>query len=745
MVRDFPVPANETERLAAVRELQFLYVDQRDSLERIRVLAMKVLGAPYASVNLIGEETVYSLTAATAAKNPDQSFDIPRRAAISSYAILQDEIFEIPDIVADSRFAHSFGVNDGRAFRSFIGIPLATTANINVGVFCVLDKKPRRFTDEEKQMVTTLGGLALDIIRLHKSRREIQMREAVLSQSASLARLGGWERDLVTGKFALSDELFRINELDPENPRPMRSMLIGLSSENDRKIRHAIDLLEKSGTPFDVEVPFTTAWNSRRWARVKGEREMRDKRTVRCFGVVQDITDRKVAEARIEHLAHHDSLTGLPNRALFSQRLGAAIAAGTARSTKFALMLIDFDDFKTINDTRGHAAGDQLLETAASRLLRSVSTSDTVSRLGGDEFAIIVHDIETDEDVTAAGEKICAALKEPMTLGNEVISASASIGVTLFPVDHTDPSELMKNADIALYLAKSAGRARVAYFTPALRSKFEEKRLLVDDIRRGIAANEFVLYYQPICGYTNGKNRIAGFESLMRWHHPKLGVLTPAFFSIAFEDADLALQLGEIGLNQVAARIKHWHKTGVDFGYVAFNLAPGQFSNTDFFAHVRKVASDPEVPRGSLMLEVTESIYLSQHSEKIAADLSALHEVGVRVALDDFGTGYASLTHLKQFPIDIMKIDRSFIRHIGENQDDTAIACAVINLGHALGIDIVAEGVEKLEQAQFLSLNGCSTMQGYYFAKAMHPDEVPSFVANFDSAQLHSVAVNGAG
>lgn len=735
--RSFPVPANETERLAAVNELQFLYVDQRESLERIRALAMRTLDAPYASVNLVDEETVLSLVSAN---NPNK-VDIPRASAISSHVIMQDGIFEVPDILADARFAESFGVNSGPGFRSFIGVSLATGPGVNVGVFCVLDTKPRVFTEDEKEQFVTLGGIALDVIRLHKSSRDLQTREAMLNQTTSLAQLGGWERDLTTGRFKLSDQLFRINELDPTDLRPMRSMLLGLSSDNDRKVRQAIDLLSRNGTPFDIEVPFTTAWSNRRWARVKGEREVRNSMAVRVFGVVQDITDRKEAEARIEHLAHHDSLTGLPNRALFNQRLAAAISAGKASNRKFALMLLDFDDFKSINDTRGHAVGDRLLETAASRLLRTVASGDTISRLGGDEFAIIVHDVETDEDVTAVAERICNLLKEPLLLGHESIATSVSLGVTLFPDDHTDGSELLKNADIALYLAKSAGRARPAYFTPALRSKFEEKRLLVEDIKRGIAANEFLLYYQPICGMsTGGGNRVAGFESLMRWHHPRLGVLTPAFFSIGFEDAQLALQLGEVGLKQVIDRIKAWHADGVPFGYIAFNVAPGQFANSEFFTQVRTAVSGAGVPRGSVMLEVTESVYLSQYSEKIAAELSALHEIGVRVALDDFGTGYASLTHLKQFPIDIMKIDRSFIRHIGENQDDTAIACAVINLGHALGIDIVAEGVEKREQAQFLTLNGCNTMQGYYFAKAMHPDEVPGFVANFEGGKLGAAA-----
>jgi diguanylate cyclase (GGDEF)-like protein len=734
--RSFPVPANETERLAAVRDLQFFYTDQRESLERIRALAMQALKVPHVAVNLVDADMVFMLVE----RGANDRFDIPRAESISSMAIMQDDIFEIPNLLEDPRTSGAFAVS-GPEFRSYIGMPLAVRPGVNVGMFCALDNKPRTFTAEEREQVRIFGGIVMDVMKLHQLSRDLRTREAMLNQTTTLAQLGGWERDLTTGKFKLSDQLFRINELDPSDLRPMRSMLLGLSSDNDRKLRQAIDLLTRSGAGFDLEVPFTTAWNNRRWARVKGEREARNNTTVRVFGVVQDITDRKEAEARIEHLAHHDSLTGLPNRALFNQRLATAIAAGKASNQKFALMLLDFDDFKNINDTRGHAVGDRLLETAAARLLRTVAPGDTISRLGGDEFAVIVHDVETDEEVSAVAERICAVLKEPLQFGNEAIATSVSVGVTLFPDDHSEGSELLKNADIALYLAKSAGRARPAYFTPALRSKFEEKRLLVEDIRRGLAAKEFMLYYQPICGMsTGGSNRVAGFESLMRWHHPRLGVLTPAFFSIAFEDAQLALQLGEVGLKQVIDRIKTWHADGVAFGYIAFNMAPGQFANQEFFTQIRSAVSSAGVPHGSLMLEVTESVYLSQYSEKIAAELSALHELGVRVALDDFGTGYASLTHLKQFPIDIMKIDRSFIRHIGEDQDDTAIACAVINLGHALGIDIVAEGVEKREQAQFLTMNGCSTMQGYYFAKAMHPDEVPNFLANFDTGKPEAVA-----
>ncbi len=737
----FPVPANEAERLAAVHELQFFYTDQRESLERIRTLAMQTLKVRHVAINLVDADMVYMLVE----RGAKDRFDIPRGESISSLAIMQDDLFEIPNLLEDPRTNAAFAVS-GPEFRCYIGMPLAMRPGVNIGMFCALDDKPRKFTPEEADQIRIFARIVVDIMRLHQLSRDLKKREAMLNQSTSLARLGGWEREVSTGKFSLSDELYRINELDPANSRPMRSLLVGLSSENDRRIRQSLDLLDRNGTAFEIEVPFATAWNSQRWARIKGERESREGQTVRVFGVVQDVTDRKVAEARIEHLAHHDALTGLPNRALFNQRLAAAIASTSTRNKKFALMLLDFDDFKSINDTRGHATGDRLLETAAARLLRNVGTGDTVSRLGGDEFAVIVHDIETDEDITAAAERICTALKEPMMIGSDLLATSASIGVTLFPVDHTEGSELMKNADIALYLAKSAGRARAAYFTPALRSKFEEKRLLVEDIRRGVAANEFLLYYQPICGVSSaGDKRISGFESLMRWHHPRLGVLTPAFFSIAFEETELAVLLGEVGLNQAIDRIKTWHDAGIPFGYVAFNIAPGQFTNSEFFAHVRKVVSDPKVPRGSLMLEVTESVYLSQYSEKIAVELSALHDFGVRVALDDFGTGYASLTHLKQFPIDIMKIDRSFIRHIGEDQDDTAIACAVINLGHALGIDIVAEGVEKLEQANFLSVNGCETMQGYYFAKAMHPDEVPGFVAGFESGQAPPVLIKSPG
>jgi len=729
-VPPFPVPANEERRVAFLREFDTLYEDQREAISRICDLGRELLDVRSTSVTIVDRDRIRFLKR-SGAPTPE----VARADAMCTWVISGTELVELPNLQKDIRFANLVTVKGPPFIDFYAGVPLVFDG-LAIGTFNVTHTAPKHFGPIERRQLQWLASLVADIMRLHLTQRALHRREQLLAQSSRLARIGGWESDLETGRVTFSDELYNINEMPVGAPLDMRNLLQQLRQDDHEKLDAARMRLRETGAPFDLEIEFVTAAGNTRWARVMGDSEARDGRVTRLFGAVQDITERKLAEAQIQHLAHHDPLTGLANRALFRERLHCAISESDRGKSQFALMLLDFDNFKNVNDSRGHAVGDKLLETAGERLRNLLQTPSTVARLGGDEFALIVRDIQSESDVVAQAEQIVHALMQPIDLGEEQLVNGVSIGVTIFPKDDTEASELMKNADIALYLAKSNGRGRAAYFTPSLRQKFEERLALIEEVRRGIGAGEFSLFYQPICSMDGDRTRLKGFEGLMRWRHPRLGLLTPAFFGMAFEDSELAKALGEIGLSDAIKRIQQWRAHGAEVGYVALNVAPGQIASGDFFQQVAETVKANNIPRGSLMLEVTESVYLNSDAEEIGADLAMLHDIGVLVALDDFGTGYASLTHLKQFPVDLMKIDRSFIRQIGTDTGNTAIARAVINLGRALGIDIVAEGVETSDQAVFLSHNGCTNMQGFLFAQAMPADDVEAFVAGLDRDTL---------
>jgi diguanylate cyclase (GGDEF)-like protein/PAS domain S-box-containing protein len=574
-----------------------------------------------------------------------------------------------------------------------------------------------------------MAELVVDQLRLHIGTEDARARETLMAEGTRLANVGVWELDLATRDLTLSDQAYEITGLARAETVNIADLVGMLNGDARIEMEEALEGVCGEGKPFDFESELTTARNETRWVRMMGNADRRDGRVVRVFGAVQDISARKTADAQIHHLAHHDGLTGLPNRALFNQKLTAALAEASTSGGKVGVVLVDFDHFKMINDTKGHAAGDRLLQVSAERLRAVVGSNGAAARLGGDEFAVVLTGLETSEAIVALCERMAEALQDPIPFGAEMIAASASMGVTLFPDDHHDASELLKNADIALYLAKSARRGRPAYFMPKLREQFEERVNLMKDVRRGLSEGEFELHYQPICNVAGGKDaRVVGFEALMRWRHPTQGILPPAAFAVAFEEIDLACALGDVSLIQVIDRISSWRNDDVDFGYISLNVNQAQIASGGFFAQVAEEVRSGVIPADKLVIEVTESVYLSSNPERVAAQLVELHDLGVRIALDDFGTGYASLTHLKQFPIDMLKVDRSFIQRIGVDPDNTAITMAVINLGKALGMDVVAEGVENREQSALLSLCGCHHMQGYYYAKALLPDAVPDFL-----------------
>ena len=452
----------------------------------------------------------------------------------------------------------------------------------------------------------------------------------------------------------------------------------------------------------------------------------------------QAMTDLARREAALERVAYLDALTGLPNRALFQREFTESVERAARRDGQVGLILLDLDHFKDVNDTLGYEAGDALLRSVAERLTAAYRKTDTVARLGGDEFAVILPYINGPEDLVRPTEKVMELLRHPLEHGGKSLSITASVGTALYPGDDADPAQLLKNADIALHQAKALGRNRITAFEPPMRAEVEKRAEILREVRGGLQRGEFMLHYQPLVAIgKRGAASVVGFEGLMRWRHPMRGLLGPNVFMAAFEDQELGLLLGDAALEDALARMRGWIDEGLAFGRVAVNISACQFRTGRLAQSVLDKLEKHGVPADRLAIEVTETVYMGWGADVVGDAVRTLHKAGVQIALDDFGTGYASLSNLKQFPIDRLKIDRAFV----QNEADRAIVRAVVALGSGLGMQVVAEGVEEPDQLAFLAQCGCDQAQGFLFARPMPAEEVPPFVTGFQGAQKRPVKV----
>ncbi|MCX4186555.1 PAS domain-containing protein [Methylophaga sp. OBS4] len=441
----------------------------------------------------------------------------------------------------------------------------------------------------------------------------------------------------------------------------------------------------------------------------------------RIAGTAQDITARKEQEAHIQYLAYHDALTGLPNRALVMNRLDHAIVQAHRHQEMLAVLFLDLDRFKTINDTLGHAAGDSLLQQVADCLVETLREEDTIGRGGGDEFLILLPGLTAPEDAAHVADKILGSLSHPFKVANYELHVRASIGISIYPRDADIAETLVKYADTALYLAKEQGRNTFRFFSPELDASVRARLHLENDLRSAINKNQLYLQYQPLMDMDSGQ--YTGAEALLRWAHPELGLISPEDFIPVAEETGLIIPIGEWVLRCACLQARVWQNAGRENFRVSVNLSRCQLEQTDLAATLKRILHETECPPQLLELEITESSAMSEPEQAIVK-LQTLNEMGIGLALDDYGTGYSSLAYLKRFPLDRLKIDRSFVEGIPEDSDDLAIVQTTIVLARQLRLKVVAEGVETQAQRAFLEAFGCDEIQGYLFAKPMAPDEV---------------------
>ncbi len=436
--------------------------------------------------------------------------------------------------------------------------------------------------------------------------------------------------------------------------------------------------------------------------------------TIEAHELAEEIDKVKI---RMAHLAQHDALTDLPNRILLNDRLAQAIALARRQGKQLAVMFLDLDRFKHINDSLGHAVGDELLQSVAKRLMAVVRSSDTVCRQGGDEFVILLADVEHAEDAARSAQKILAALIVPHRIDQLELHVTVSIGISIYPDDGQDADTLIKSADTAMYHAKEGGRNNYQFFEPDMNVLAVERHSIEGGLRRALERQEFMLHYQPKINLESGT--ISGVEALVRWQHPQRGLILPEQFVWIAEDCGLIVPIGAWVLREACRQARTWQDAGLPPIPVAVNISAVQFRHKDFLESLADILKDTGLAPRYLELELTESV-LMHDAASTACVLKALKAMGVRLAIDDFGTGYSSLSYLKRFPIDTLKIDQSFLRditHATADSDDAAIVAAVVSMGKSLNQRVIAEGVETREQLAFLQAQGCGEGQGFYFSR----------------------------
>ena len=472
-----------------------------------------------------------------------------------------------------------------------------------------------------------------------------------------------------------------------------------------------------------------------KWVLTRGMVISRDAQglPLRMIGTHTDVTERKRAEALIWQQAHFDTLTGLPNRNMLRDRMAQEIKRSKRDDLQLAVLFIDLDHFKEVNDTLGHNVGDRLLMEAARRIRDSVRESDTVARMGGDEFAVILTELSDASSLERILQKILQALEAVFALNEERVFVSASIGVTLYPGDASEIEDLFKNADQAMYVAKGAGRNRFSFFTPALQEAAQNRVRLTNDLHVGLIGQQFRLVYQPIVELASGA--VCKAEALIRWHHPMRGVISPDDFISIAEASGLIVDIGEWVFQQAARQVQAWRlKLDPEF-QISVNKSPVQFqqrgkAKTSWGQQLQAMG----LPGSSVVVEITEGLLLDT-SASVADQLLALHDAGIQVSLDDFGTGYSSLSYLQRFDIDFVKIDQSFVRYLIPDSTDLALCQAIIAMAHALGMKVIAEGVETAQQRDLLAAAGCDYGQGFWFARPLTATDFEAFMAVQASAR----------
>ena len=646
------------------------------------------------ATGLLGQGSLESLSTDDWRNNSIHPEDWPRvQKLLEEHILGRTELFESEHRVRAADGAWTWVRSRGKVVeRDAAGSPLriaGTARDITVA----------RRAERERRV-------ALEVLRsMSEAVAVIDLEFCFISVNPSFARITGWSEDEVAG---------------------LNSRLLDSSQHGAEFYRRVRDILERTGH-----------WAGEMWQRRKDDEEflgwlemseVRDTLGVRSHfvAVVNDITDKKRAEQELRYLANYDTLTGLPNRALLSERLGRAIVRARRQETRVAVLFLDLDRFKDINDSLGHAAGDRLLKAAATRLQATVSAKDTVARLGGDEFTVVLEDVDSLIAVERVAREILLAFATPLEVDERHdVNITPSLGISLYP-DHTlEPTDLLKFADTAMYQAKAEGRNTYQIYNETMDTEARQRAAIIASLRKALERGELRLMYQPRMSLADGS--VTGVEALLRWRSPELGEISPVVFIPLAEESGLILAIGEWVLREACLQLKAWRQQGLLDISLGVNVSVLQLLRGDLAGFLRELLDATGLPADRIELEVTESMVM-QNAQQATAVLNDLRQIGVSLAIDDFGTGYSSLAYLKQLPVDILKVDRAFVKGLPHNRDDLAITRAVIAMAHGLSMKVVAEGVEEKHQFDSLREEGCDEFQGFYCRPAMQSHDLEALL-----------------
>lgn len=539
-----------------------------------------------------------------------------------------------------------------------------------------------------------------------------------------------WVADNDKGVTRVTERYLKLVGIEEEQALGFLGWMHVLHPEDLPRMQAAVGAALMAGSPHDVRCRFKMADGSYRWMRSRAfPRRDEDGNIVRWYGYTEDIHELVLNEIETRWAAEHDPLTGLPNRALFNQRLDELTLRAADGLGRLGLVMLDLDHFKDVNDILGHHAGDKLLIQFAKVLQESITVEATIARLGGDEFAILLPGIDSGEAIEALIETLFANLRTPLRLNGREFDCRASAGSAIYPIHASNASELFKHADIALYESKNAGRGRYMSFEPAMRSKMQRRVAMINIGREAVENKRLLPYYQPQVSMLTGE--VVGFEALLRRRDRSGQICLPGTIAEAFNDFEVAEAIGINMLDMVIADMTDWRDRGLEWGKMSINASAAEFRNRDFINRLIAHTDGAGIPRDRLVIEVTEGVFVGRSAPIASEMITELKQAGFGISLDDFGTGYASLTHLREIPVDALKIDRSFIQDLfGETGNDSAaIVSAIVKLGQGLGKTVVAEGIETDRQAEFLRSCGCSAAQGYLFGRPAPKSAIDELLA----------------
>lgn len=731
----FPIGPREAERLQHLRSLNILDTDSQQEFDSVVQLARTFFNVPIVVISLVDENRQWFK-----ARCGIDVCETDRRFAFCNHTVLGTEVLVVEDALTDDRFRSNPLVTDWPGIRFYAGVPLSIEDGLNVGTLCLIGMEPRGFGSQEVEDLKKLGAVVEGLLLSHLKQQatvsvaqevsalasDLQKRQSLLRQVEELARIGAWSCSLSTGEIQWSDEVYRIHEL-PIGHLPSIARALDFYPEPYRHtVQRSLRETFEEGAPFSFEADFITAKGSKRRVRSSGDRIIDNSGELFIVGVFQDVTEQFAYEQHLWDLANLDRLTGLPNRERFVKVAGELL--NKRGDKKPSLVLVDIDGFKKINDTFGHEVGDQLVKIVADRLKDIPIGKGELFRLGGDEFALLLP-ICDQLRLARLCERILKAVKRPAGVSGHCLFVTCSIGCCTSAAESWTVNDLLRSADSALRAVKKSTRGTYEFFGERIESGLTFRMAAISRVLNAVAADQLFPFFQEEIDLATGRR--CGFEALVRIIDPDGRTVMPAEFWPAFSDPDCARVISEQVLTKTLRQMNQWAKLGLDHGVVGINVSEVCIRERTYADHILMELGRYGIAPGSLMIEITETVILAEGEELVLENIKTLKKAGCKIALDDFGTGYASLSHLRDYPIDYVKIDRSFIKGLPEHQENRTIVNALVQLCKSLGLKVIAEGIEDTQTASVLREMQCDIGQGFLFGS-------PKSASEYDVCQFRT-------